>query len=58
MEYDPFEPPDERELERVTLAPGETKVTRLRTIPLNGSAYPGPVRGPRPGQAARAAALP
>ena len=40
LEYDPFEPPNERELERVTLAPGETRVTRLRTIPLNGSAYP------------------
>ena len=40
LEYDPFEPPNERELTRVTLAPGETKVTHLRTIPLNGSAYP------------------
>ena len=40
LEYDPFDPPDERELERVTLAPGETRVTHLRTIPLNGSSYP------------------
>ena len=40
LEYDPFEPPDERQLELVTLAPGETRVTHLRTIPLNGSSYP------------------
>ncbi|MBV9849308.1 MAG: hypothetical protein JO250_06440 [Armatimonadetes bacterium] len=43
QEFDPFEPPNERELARVTLAPGETRVTRLRTIPLNGSAYPAQV---------------
>ena len=40
LEYDPFEPPNERELALFTLAPGETRVTHLRTIPLNGSAYP------------------
>lgn len=40
LEYDPFEPPDERQLELVTLAPGETRVTHLHTIPLNGSSYP------------------
>lgn len=40
VEYDPTSPPDEPLLERYTLAPGETRVVKIWTIPLNGSYYP------------------
>ncbi len=40
QEYDPLVPPDERQLAQETLAAGETRVVHLRTILLNGSAYP------------------
>jgi len=40
LEFDPMPPPDEKELTRVHLAPGQTRTVRLRTILLNGSAYP------------------
>lgn len=33
-------PPDEREIGRFTLKPGQTRKTNIRTIPLSGSAYP------------------
>jgi len=40
LEFDPMPPPDEKELTRVRLAPGQVRTVRLRTILLNGSAYP------------------
>ncbi|MDQ2798354.1 MAG: hypothetical protein M3Y13_01775 [Armatimonadota bacterium] len=40
VECDPLLPPEEKELTRVRLNPGETRTVRLRTILLNGSAYP------------------
>lgn len=40
QEFDPLLPPAEPELARALLAPGETRVVRVKTIPLNGSAYP------------------
>jgi len=40
LEFDPTPPPDEKELTRVHLAPGQSRTVRLRTILLNGSAYP------------------
>ncbi len=40
LQFDPLSPPYEKELTRVRLAPGESRVVRLRTILLNGSAYP------------------
>lgn len=40
LQFDPLPPPEERELMRVRLEPGGTRTVRLRTILLNGSAYP------------------
>ena len=40
LQFDPMPPPEEKELTRLRLAPGETRTVRLRTILLNGSAYP------------------
>ena len=40
LQFDPLSPPYEKELTRVRLAPGESRIVRLRTILLNGSAYP------------------
>ena len=40
LQFDPLSPPYEKELTRVRLAPGESRILRLRTILLNGSAYP------------------
>lgn len=40
VEFDPMPPPEERQVTVVRLAPGEAKTVRIRTILLNGSAYP------------------
>ena len=40
LQFDPLPPPEERELTHVRLEAGETRTVRLRTILLNGSAYP------------------
>jgi len=40
LQFDPLPPPQEKELTRVRLKAGETRTVRLRTILLNGSAYP------------------
>jgi len=40
LQFDPLPPPEEKELTRVRLNVGETRTVRLRTILLNGSAYP------------------
>jgi hypothetical protein len=40
LQFDPLPPPEERELTHLRLAPGESQTIRLRTILLNGSAYP------------------
>ena len=40
MQFDAMPPPEEKELTRVRLGPGETRTLRIRTILLNGSAYP------------------
>lgn len=40
LEYDPLAPPEERELGRYSLAPGETRLIHVTTLSLNGSFYP------------------
>ena len=40
LQFDPLPPPEEKELTRIRLEAGETRTVRLRTILLNGSAYP------------------
>lgn len=40
LQFDPMPPPQEKELTRVRLDAGETRIVRVRTILLNGSAYP------------------
>lgn len=40
LQFDPLPPPGERELTRVRLDAGEAQTVRVRTILLNGSAYP------------------
>ena len=40
LQFDPLPPPAERELTRVRLGAGEARTVRVRTILLNGSAYP------------------
>jgi len=40
LQFDPLPPPEERELTRVRLDAGEARTVRVRTILLNGSAYP------------------
>ena len=40
VQFDPLPPPEEKELTRIRLEAGETRTVRLRTILLNGSAYP------------------
>ena len=40
LQFDPLPPPSEKELTRVRLDAGETRTVRVRTILLNGSAYP------------------
>ena len=40
LQFDPMPPPEEKELTRVRLGAGEARTIRLRTILLNGSAYP------------------
>ena len=40
LQFDPLPPPGERELTRVRLGAGEARTVRVRTILLNGSAYP------------------
>lgn len=40
LQFDPMPPPQEKEVTRVQLEAGETRTVRLRTILLNGSAYP------------------
>ncbi len=40
LEFNPISPPAEPEIARYTLAPGETRVVKMQTIPLNGSSYP------------------
>lgn len=40
LQFDPMPPPEEKELTRLRLEPGEIRTVRLRTILLNGSAYP------------------
>ncbi len=40
LQFDPLPPPEERELTRVRLDAGEKRTIHLRTILLNGSAYP------------------
>ena len=40
LQFDPMPPPEEKELTRIRLDAGETRTVRLRTILLNGSAYP------------------
>ena len=40
LQFDPLPPPGERELTRVRLDAGESRTMRVRTILLNGSAYP------------------
>ena len=40
LQFDPLPPPEERELTRVRLDAGASRTVRIRTILLNGSAYP------------------
>ena len=40
LQFDPLPPPGEREVTRVRLDAGEARTVRVRTILLNGSAYP------------------
>ena len=40
VQFAPMPPPTEEEITRVRLQPGETKTVRVRTLLLNGSAYP------------------
>ncbi len=40
LQFAPMPPPTEEEVMRVRLQPGDSKVIRLRTLLLNGSAYP------------------
>ena len=39
-QFNPAPPPEESEVTRVRLQPGQTRAVRVRTILLNGSAYP------------------
>ncbi len=40
IQFPPVPPPTEEEVTRVRLQPGETQIVRIRTLLLNGSAYP------------------
>lgn len=40
LEFDPIMPPNEKQVARFTLAPGETRSVHVQTVPLNGSFYP------------------
>jgi len=40
LEFDPIDLPEERELARYVLLPGEKRVVNVCTLPLNGGAYP------------------
>lgn len=40
LQFDSLPPPEEKELTRIRLDPGEARTMRVRTILLNGSAYP------------------
>ena len=40
LQFAPMPPPSEEEVTRVRLQPGDSKVIRVRTLLLNGSAYP------------------
>lgn len=40
LQFGPMPPPSEEEITRIRLQPGEDKIVRLRTLLLNGSAYP------------------
>jgi hypothetical protein len=40
LQFAPMPPPTEEEVTRVRLQPGESKSVRVRTLLLNGSAYP------------------
>ncbi len=40
MQFPPMPPPTEEEVARVRLQPGESRTVRVRTLLLNGSAYP------------------
>ena len=40
LQFSPVPPPTEEEVTRVRLQPGESRTVRIRTLLLNGSAYP------------------